>query len=287
MNYEYKQINDYKPIYEYCRKVGEAVPYWFEADYEQWLESFADDTDYDGEKMFREIITVGAFYEGRAVGFVQFGIPMYIYAENGEKDYFAECGIIRNFYFDKEHNCGKGLIYNAEKYFFGKKVSKQYAFFHAFGMTCNAGHGKLHCGLPYIEDILFKFGYEKEHENVYYKRLLTEKDVPSDKIAVNYGEITSKGLQEFTIEAEGRSVGAGALVYLPQGEICYLKWIYVCDTEQGKGYASAALQTIFADLYSKGISRLDTDTADGNVIAQKLYTKVGFADMGLTRSYLK
>lgn len=287
MNYEYRQINDYRTLYEYCCKIGEIVPYWFEADYEQWLESFVNDTDYDGERMFRELVTYGAFYDGRAVGFVQFGIPMYFYDGNGEKDYFAECGIIRNFYFDKEHTCGKELIYIAEKYFFGKKVLKQYAFFHAFGMTCNAGHGKLCCSLPYIEDMLFKFGYKKEHENVYYKRLLTVNDIPSDKIAVKYGEMNPKGLQEFTMETEGRYVGAGAVVYLPQGEICYLKWIYVCDTEQGKGYASAALQAIFADLYSKGIRRIDTDTADGNFIAQKLYNKVGFADMGRTRSYLK
>ena len=54
-----------------------------------------------------------------------------------------------------------------------------------------------------------------------------------------------------------------------------------------KGYASSASKTIFYDLYSKGIRRLDTDTADGNIIAQKLYEKVGFTDMGRTRSYLK
>lgn len=94
-------------------------------------------------------------------------------------------------------------------------------------------------------------------------------------------------MQEFTITADGKTVGAGALVYLPQGEICYLKWIYIYDTEQGKGYASAALLTIFSELYSKGLRRLDTDTADGNLIAQKLYEKVGFTDMGRTRSYLK
>ena len=242
--------------------------------------------------MFSELITYAAFSEEGIVGFIQFGISNYIYDENGEKSYYTECGIIRNFYFEPEHDCGKELIYQAEKYFFRKSAAiefqgRKFAFFHAFGMTCNAGHGKLFCGLPHIEAALLNFGYAKEHENVYYKRLLTDSDAPCGKVSVSYGESNSKGLQEFTLLADGNAVGAGALVYLPQGGICYLKWIYIYEKEQGKGYASAGLQTMFSDLYGKGICRLDTDTADCNVIAQGLYKKVGFTDMGRTRSYIK
>jgi len=40
-------------------------------------------------------------------------------------------------------------------------------------------------------------------------------------------------------------------------------------------------------LREQGISRIDTDTADGNVAAQKLYIKTGFTDMGRTKSYMK
>lgn len=179
------------------------------------------------------------------------------------------------------------MISLAESYFSEKGITKKSAFFHALGMTCNAGHGKLYCGLTHIENTLLKSGYEKEHENVYYKRMLTGDDVSSCIVSVQYGETNPKGLQEFEIKANRKNVGAGALVYLPQGEICYLKWIYIYDNEQGNGYASSALKTIFSDLYNKGIRRLDTDTADSNIIAQKLYEKVGFTDMGRTRSYLK
>lgn len=285
MNYEYKKITDLKQIYDYYNRIKNAVPYWFNVDCNLWLESYQNDTDYDGEKMFSELVNYAAYAENEIVGFVQFGISNYTYNQNGEKDYSEKWGVIRNLYFDKEHNCGELLISLAESYFSEKNISKKSAFFHALGMTCNAGHGKLFCGLPHIETALLKFGYEKEHENVYYKRLLTGNDFVSDTVSVEYGEINPKGLQEFSIKADGKDVGAGALVYLPQGEICYLKWIYIYDTEQGKGYATSALKSIFSDLYEKGIRRLDTDTADCNIIAQKLYEKVGFADMGRTRSY--
>ncbi len=284
---KYKKITDNKEIYDYYSRIKNVVPYWFDVDYSLWLESYNNDSDYDGDKMFGELMTYAAYAENDIVGFVQFGISNYTYNESGDKDFSEKCGVIRNLYFDKEQDCGEKLISIAEEYFSARGVSKRSAFFHALGMTCYAGHGKLFCGLPHIEAELFKFGYVKEHENVYYKRLLTEGDVASDKVSVIYGETNPKGLQEFMINTGGKTVGAGALVYLPQGEICYLKWIYIYDTDQGKGYASATLLTIFSELYSKGIRRLDTDTADGNLIAQKLYEKVGFTNMGRTRSYLK
>ncbi|MCI7768212.1 MAG: GNAT family N-acetyltransferase [Oscillospiraceae bacterium] len=155
-------------------------------------------------------------------------------------------------------------------------------------MTCNAGHGKLYCGLPHIEKIILKYGYSKEHENVYYKRELSAEDKNiSGSVSIGYGEKNPKGLQEFRIYFGDKSVGAGEMTYLPQGKICYLKWIYINDSEQRKGYASAALKRLFSDLYKSGIHRLDTDTADSNTAAQGLYEKVGFTEMGHTRSYRK
>ncbi len=283
---EIRQAEDLREIYEYYCGIKSAVPYWFDADYPLWLESFANDTDYDGEKMFSQLLTYAAYDKDYVVGFVQFGISRYIYDSNGEKDHDQTCGVIRALYFDKEYNCGDSLISFVEQYFAKQRITAKSAFFHALGMTCNAGHGKLFCKLSHIEAALLRAGYTKEHENVYYKRTLTENDKSDSAVEVEYSGKNPKGLQEFTVSAAGKPVGAGALVYLPQGGICYLKWIYIYDTEQGKGYASSALRRIFADLYRNGIRRLDTDTADGNIIAQKLYEKVGFADMGRTRSYL-
>ncbi|MGN1119294.1 MAG: GNAT family N-acetyltransferase [Oscillospiraceae bacterium] len=287
MNYEYKRISDFRALYEYYCAVKSAVPYWFDADYELWLESFNEDTDYEAEKMFDELVTYAAFSGADIVGFIQFGRSRYIYNERGEKDRCGS-GIIRSLFFDKEHSCGEGLVSLAEDYFRSRGISRKYAFFHALGMTCNAGHGKLFCGLPHIEEALLKYGYVREHENVYYKRMLTPNDSGfSGSVSIQYGERTPKGIREFSIICGGKTVGAGALAYLPQVGICYLRWIYIHDNEQRKGYATAALKALFSDLYSGGTLRLDTDTADGNTAAQRLYEKVGFTDMGRTRSYLK
>ena len=288
MDYEYRRITDLKCIYDYFRKNCGNIPYMFETDYEIWLKSYTADTDHDDEKMFDEIITYAAFSSDEIAGFIAFGISRYIYNESGEKDRSVSCGIIRQLHIGREHNCGGGLISIAEGFFNEQNVSKRAAFFHAFGMTCYAGHGKLFCGLPHIEQAVLTGGYEKEHENVYYRRFLTEADCDVCKnVSVSFSAANKKGLCEFTVYAEKRAVGAGAVVYLPQGGICYLKWIYIYENEQRKGYGSAALRALFSVLYSKGIKRFDTDTADRNTAAQALYTKTGFEYMGRTRSYMK
>lgn len=286
MNIAYQKISDYYPLYAYYQKIKEAVPYWLDADFALWKTSFIADADYDGDKMFRELVTYTAQCSGEIVGFIQFGIPCFLYDTKGKKSDTVRGGIIRNLYFDPEYDIGKELIDLAEAYFEENHVQRKFAFFHAFGMTCNAGHGKLFCGLTHVEKALAEFGYTKEHENVYYKRTLCEADRQADNsITVSYAPVNADGLREFSICTGGRRIGAGALVYLPQGDMCYLKWIYIEGSEQGKGYASAALYRIFADLTEKGIRRIDTDTADANHIAQHLYRKTGFQDMGRTRSY--
>lgn len=286
MNIEYRRVTDPEAIYNYYLRTKELVPYWFDVDYELWKESFLADTDYDGEEMFSELAAYIALSGEKVVGFIQFGISRYIYGTDGEKDHSVRGGVIRHLYFDRETDCGKGLVEIAFQFFHQRNIERRFAFFHAFGMTCCAGHGKLHRDFEHIEAALAEFGYIKEHENVYYRRMLTENDCGADTVAVNYGSTNPKGLCEFSITLEGEYVGAGALVYLPQGKIAYLKWIYIEGVHQGKGLAAAALRQIFADLYAKGILRMDTDTADGNLAAQRLYTKTGFEDMGRTRSYI-
>lgn len=287
MNYIYKKIADLKPLYEYYRKIRGNVPYWLDADFDLWLECMQSDRDYDGDLMFSGLETAVALSEQGIEGFVQYGISRFVYGEDG-KDFGEQCGIIRGLYFGEGSGCGRELVRLAEEYFAQNGVKKRSAFYHAFGMTCNAGHGKLFGGLPHIEQVLLDFGYIKEHENVYYSRRLTELDAqPPGDISVEYGGKNPQGKRQFTVKRYGEYVGAGELVYLPQGEMCYLRWIYTEEKWQGKGCASAALRHIFADLYADGIRRTDTDTADGNLIAQRLYLKVGFTDMGRTRSYLR
>lgn len=288
MNYDYIPTTDYTALYEYQRSLEKKAPYWFDTDKEIWLKSFSDDCDLDGEDMFNELITYTAVCEGRIVGFVQFGIPCYIYGDDGEKDYDEVFGVIRALYFESEHSaCGKVMTEIAHDYFAAKGVKRRFAFYHALGMTCFAGHGKLYCGFPHIEEALNACGYIKEHENVYYRRFLSSADSNADEnVTLSFNKVSESGLAEFSVFLSGEFVGAGALVYLPQGDIAYLKWIFILDEYQGRGLASAALRLIFAELYSRGFKRIDTDTADGNLAAQGLYTKLGFEDMGRTRSYM-
>lgn len=46
------------------------------------LESYADDTDYDGDKMISEIVIFTALTEGNIIGFVQYGKLNFTYYEN-------------------------------------------------------------------------------------------------------------------------------------------------------------------------------------------------------------
>lgn len=286
MMIQFTQISDYREVYDYCLSIREAVPYWFETDYDLWKQSFLSDCDYDGQPMFRRTQTWAATREGKMVGFIQFGIPSYLYDTHGEKSDAVLGGVIRMLYFDSDSGCGEGLIRLAEAYFARQGVQRKFAFFHAFGMSCYAGHGKLHVRFPHIEKALLSSGYEKEHENVYYVRTLSREPLPDHKtLRLAWGERNQRGLQEFSVFDDETWVGAGAVVFLPQGELAYLKWIFIDGAQQGKGYGTAALGCLFAQLEAQGIRRLDTDTADGNLTAQHLYTKMGLRCMGRTRSY--
>ena len=52
------------------------------------------------------------------------------------------------------------------------------AFFHYFGMSCYARHGKLFEGFAPVHRLLLDSGFTVEHENVYYSSALTACEVP-------------------------------------------------------------------------------------------------------------
>ena len=69
----------------------------------------------------------------------------------------------------------KGGILNEAIKNFGKEETI-YAFFHYFGMTCFARHGKLFETHNHIDSLLKENNFEIEHENVYYSSLLNENE---------------------------------------------------------------------------------------------------------------
>lgn len=278
---------DYPQLYEFYRDARKDCPYWFDADTSLWQQCFTDDIDYDGNRMFRCLHTCIAWEHGQIAGYIQYGIPSYLYNASGEKDPQLLGGVIRDLYFAPDSGCGEALIHTAHAFFDRNQLARRFAFFHAFGMICNAGHGKLHRDLPWIEQALLEAGYEKEHENVYYRRQLTGDDLLSrSDVSICFAPANAQGLCPFSVMLGDTSIGAGELVFLPQGGIAYLKWIWIDSARQGQGYGTAALRALFDSLSRQGFRRVDTDTADGNLIAQGLYRKAGFEDMGRTRSYL-
>jgi RimJ/RimL family protein N-acetyltransferase len=56
---------------------------------------------------------------------------------------------------------------------------------------------------------------------------------------------------------------------------------------KGKGIGTEFLQLLVEHLLNKGYRYLHTDTADGNVGAQRFYEARGFQRRGCTRSYAR
>ena len=71
---------------------------------------------------------------------------------------------------------------------------KDMHFFHFFGMSCFARQGKLHSSHYHVEKLLREYGFNIEHENVYYTKCLNQIESKEDS------EIYfSKGNNEQTI----------------------------------------------------------------------------------------
>lgn len=241
-----KELKNTYYLYEYYNIIKKDIPYWFNIDFENWCKSMFDDTDYYNQTLFKKLHTYISINEGLIDGFIQFGIPKFILNENGDKDTQTKAGIIRNLYYKEDNQeVGNELINTALNFFKDNDIEKEFAFYHYFGMTCNACHGKLYNKNFYIEKTLFEFGYKKEHENVYFKKIITNNDMHnSNNIKISYEKINEKGLCDFSIIYNDIKIGAGILCYLPQGKICYLKLIYIFEEHKHKGHGTNAIKKI-------------------------------------------
>ena len=65
--------------------------------------------------------------------------------------------------------CGGALLEEALRALSGN--ARIYAFFHYFGMSCYARHGKLPERLAHIHALLLERGFSVEQENVFYSSL--------------------------------------------------------------------------------------------------------------------
>lgn len=165
-----------------------------------------------------------------------------------------------------------------------KDEERVYAFFHYFGMSCFARHGKLFENNVHIDALLRENGFEVEHENVYYSSVLS--DCEKSEVVIVANDLTKGNQQYIDFRIDGTQVGGCEVHYLDDSTV-YLRWIYVNDDIAGKGIGTKCMNALKLYLYEKGAKRFDTDTALNNTVAQHYYEKNNFCREGVTRSYYK
>lgn len=257
------------------------TPYFFNVSFEEWKTSFEDDIDGEGRGLFKELNLKAAYDEDRLMGFIQYGNTAFGFDDKGGVSEEVSYPIIRNFYFAKDReDVGLLLLNEAMESF--EKENRVYAFFHYFGMSCFARHGKLFENHTHIDQLLRSNGFDVEHENVYYSFAI-EACEDSDVVLIP-NNLTIGGQQSISFIVDNMQVGGCEVHYL-NNYTAYLRWIYVNSGIAGKGVGTRCMKALKHFLFRKGIYALDTDTAINNLVAQHYYEKNEFVREGITRSY--
>jgi ribosomal protein S18 acetylase RimI-like enzyme len=269
-------------LYEYFIKIGKEIPFYFPVSYDLWHKCMFNDITEEGLPLFNELETYLYYENDTLKGFIQFGLSSFIFSENG-KDFKNRYAIIRNIHYSKNSKNPNQIIEIALNYFNDKNIREIHAFFHYFGMSCYARHGKLHDSAFYIEDLLYRHSFKKEHENVYFSKDLGKEKYYSDpEIGYEIHDNGDKTKIDFFVNNE--RIGYCELAYL-YGNISYLYYIEIQKEYRHKGWGTKCVNIIFHILNERQIIKLDLDTIDTNTIAQRFYGKIGFINKGITRSY--
>lgn len=275
------EIEDLEQIYHY--QLQFSSPYFFPVNYGTWEESFLRDVDGEGRTLFQELCVKGAYNDNVLIGFVQYGKTAFGFNDQGAISSDISHCIIRNLYFNVNRaDAGQMLLEEALNAFVTSDMV--YAFFHYFGMSCFARHGKLFEQHAHIENLLKKNGFAIEHENVYYSSVLNCGE--KSEVELVFHASTKGNQQNIDFMLSGSQVGGCELHFLDD-KTAYLRWIYVNDALKGKGIGTQCMSAIKCWLYQSGITRLDTDTAVSNMVAQHYYEKNRFTRQGITRSYYR
>lgn len=263
--------------YEFWKQTHSA-PYHFPMDRTVWEQSMNKDVDSDGRTLFDSLHMTQI-----PGGMIVYGHTAFGFTENGEISDQVHYPVIRDLAFETPA-AGRQLLSTALNHF--REESCIYAFFHYFGMSACARHGKLHESQTHIHDLLLDYAFRVEHENVYYAKELSEITC-TPQISLIWKEENSGNCREFAAVSDGKEVCWGQIHFLPQGDVAYLRWIYVDGKVQHQGIGSKVMNSLFHHLYQCGIRRFDTDTALNNISAQHYYEKMCFTNKGVTRSYIK
>lgn len=273
------EVDNLREVYNF--QMSFETPYFFSVDFDSWKQSFIADIDGEGRVLFKDLKVIGVYDSGELIGFVQYGKTAFGFNDNGEISSDISYPVIRSLYFKKDKtDAGLQLLKIALQDLGNDE--KIYAFFHYFGMTCLARHGKLYEKHAHIENLLAENGFVIEHENVYYSSVLNGTDPKEIEIKPNDLSIGSQQYIEFSMD--GAQVGGCEVHYLDDNK-AYLRWIYVNGDITGKGIGTKCMSSLKMYLYQKGIRKFDTDTALNNIVAQHYYEKNNFTRQGLTKSY--
>ncbi len=270
------KIND---IYDFQMSFN--TPYFFKVEFEDWKKSFTEDMDGEGRTLFQELNVKVVYDNEEFLGFVQYGKTAFGFDDKGEISSEISYPVIRNLYFKEDRADAGELLLNDAMKNLGKE-ERVYAFFHYFGMSCFARHGKLFETNAHIDVLLKEKGFVVEHENVYYSSVLGDRK--STDVTIAAGELTNGNQQYIDFKIESNQVGGCEVHYLDDST-AYLRWIYVNGDIVGKGIGSKCMDALKSFLYERGIVRFDTDTALNNTVAQHYYEKNDFIREGITRSY--
>lgn len=268
-------------LFDFWRKHNTA-PYHFPMTEEMWADSMYFDKDNDGRTLFSDLKTDYTEQYGRCTAMIQYGRTAFGFDDSGEFSEKVHYPVIRCLCFNDPTD-GQTLLRTALDNLGSDE--RVYAFFHYFGMSACGRHGKLHENQKQVESLLLSNNFIIEHENLYYTRTLTDRDAATTGVTLSWRDLSAGGCREFAALHDGKEIGWGQVHFLPQGNIAYLRWIYIDGGRQHQGFGTATMQTLFSELYRMGIRRFDTDTAINNVIAQHYYEKNGFSNAGITRSY--
>jgi ribosomal protein S18 acetylase RimI-like enzyme len=276
-------------LYQYFIKTGKEIPFYFPVDYDTWHKSMFNDETEEGKPLFDNLETYLYYEDETLKGFIQFGISSFVFYQDGSdygKDFSKHYAIIRNIHYLEDSKNPEELLEKAFEYFNNMDFEETSAFFHYFGMSCYAKHGKLHESIFYIENLLHKYSFKKGHENVYYsKDLDAEKYSCDPEISYKINEIMGNRYKmDFFVN--NKQIGYCEYAFL-HNSVCYLYTILIHEEHRRKGFGARCMNILFYISEERKIKRMDLDTIDPNYIAQSLYEKIGLKKKGITRSYSK
>ena len=291
MNISTYQGADQYGLYTYWRKLGKDVPYFFPVSPERWAQCLLAD-ELAGERMFDRLVTYVAKDDGEVVGFVQVGHPRFSWDDRAAKYYNPQIGILRHFYFDTgRYNAAEAMYARAQSFLI--QYPRRHAFYHIYGMSCNAHHGKLYSGLAHVDRFIKAKGFQVEHENVYYSLALHQVEHAShENLRLIPQARESYAPQEYKIMLHNTPVGTLTVRFMDllNGEAAkdtvYLSLMLMDETYRGEGWGTLAMQMLCGMLQDKGYQHLHLDTASTNTGAQRFYTRIGFHSRGRSQSYI-